>query len=77
MTTTQEKKKKKIQMSKTVINKVKRTERPGHSSVYFHSTSTLVCVMITFSGKEQGNLRLPTCPASGKHAGAEKGRKNL
>lgn len=51
---------------KTVINKMKGTERPCHSSVYFHRTSTLVCVMTTLSREEQGNFRLAACPVSGE-----------
>lgn len=39
---------------------------PCHSSVYFHRTSTLVCVMTTLSTEERGNFRLPARPVSGK-----------
>lgn len=58
------KKKKRKNESKTVINKMKRTEGPGHSSAYFHRTSMLVCVMTTLSREEQGNVRLPAWPVS-------------
>lgn len=42
-------------LSQTVINMMKGTVRPGQYSVYFHQTSTLVCVMTTFSERKKEN----------------------